>query len=209
MPTAIVVPMAVMLGLGLWGLDRGTMWRDESATYQMARRTLPQIRDALGTVDAVHGLYYLLLHPVLALRPSEVTMRLPSVLAAVAATALVAALGCRLARPRVGLWAGLLYATTPVVTHYAQEGRSYALVAACAAGATYLLVGAAGLAPGTRRGSGWAGSGSAGRAASRAGSRTADSAAGRATSPATSRATSPAARRATSPAGGRADRPGP
>ncbi|MER8161763.1 glycosyltransferase family 39 protein [Streptomyces sp. NPDC094472] len=143
--------MAVMLGLGLWGLDRGTMWRDESATYQMARRTLPQIRDALGTVDAVHGLYYLLMHPLLALHPSEVTMRLPSVLAAVATTALVAALGCRLARPRVGLWAGLLYAATPVVTHYAQEGRSYALVAAGAAWATYLLVGAAGLGPGAGR----------------------------------------------------------
>ncbi|WP_243981779.1 glycosyltransferase family 39 protein [Streptomyces sp. NEAU-YJ-81] len=144
--------MAVMLGLGLWGLDRGTMWRDESATYQMARRTLPQIHDALGTVDAVHGLYYLLMHPLLALHPSEVTMRLPSVLAAVAATALVAALGCRLARPRVGLWAGLLYAATPVVTHYAQEGRSYALVAAGAAWATYLLVGAAGLAVGAATG---------------------------------------------------------
>lgn len=151
-PTAIVLPMAVMLALGLWGLDRGTMWRDESATYQMARRTLPQIRDALGTVDAVHGLYYLLMHPLLALHPSEVTMRLPSVLAAVAATALVAALGCRLARPRVGLWAGLLYAATPVVTHYAQEGRSYALVTAGAAWATYLLVGAAGLAVGAATG---------------------------------------------------------
>ncbi|WNF01587.1 hypothetical protein PS467_17205 [Streptomyces luomodiensis] len=139
--------MAVMLWLGLWGLDRGTMWRDESATYQMARRTLPQIRDTLSTVDAVHGLYYLLMHPVLAAWPTEVTMRLPSVLAAVAATGLVAALGCRLARPRVGLWAGLLYAATPVVTHYAQEGRSYALVAAGAAWATYLLMGAAGLAP--------------------------------------------------------------
>ncbi|CAM5725419.1 Glycosyltransferase RgtA/B/C/D-like domain-containing protein OS=Streptomyces antimycoticus OX=68175 GN=SANT12839_040760 PE=4 SV=1 [Streptomyces antimycoticus] len=144
--------MAVMLALGLWGLDRGTMWRDESATYQMARRTLPQIRDALGSVDAVHGLYYLLMHPLLALHPSEVTMRLPSVLAAVAATALVAALGCRLARPRVGLWAGLLYAATPVVTHYAQEGRSYALVTAGAAWATYLLVGAAGLAVGAATG---------------------------------------------------------
>lgn len=145
--TAVVVPMAVMLWLGLWGLDRGTMWRDESATYQMARRTLPQIRDALGTVDAVHGLYYVLMHPLLALHPSEVTLRLPSVLAAVATTALVAALGCRLARPRVGLWAGLLYAATPVVTHYAQEGRSYALVAAGAAWATYLLVPAAGVGP--------------------------------------------------------------
>ncbi|WP_240813070.1 glycosyltransferase family 39 protein [Streptomyces sp. DASNCL29] len=200
--------MAVMLGLGLWGLDRGTMWRDESVTYQMARRTLPQIRHALGTVDAVHGLYYLLMHPVLALWPSEVTMRLPSVLAAVAATALVAALGCRLARPRVGLWAGLLYATTPVVTHYAQEGRSYALVAASAAGATYLLVGAAGLTPGTSGGGSRAGSRGVRRAASRTTGRARGWWVGRTASPAAGRAASGATSRGGSRAGGQADRPG-
>ncbi|UTO68135.1 glycosyltransferase family 39 protein [Streptomyces rapamycinicus] len=191
-----------MLGLGLWGLDRGTMWRDESATYQMARRTLPQIRDALGTVDAVHGLYYLLMHPVLALRPSEVTLRLPSVLAAMAATALVAALGCRLARPRVGLWAGLLYATTPVVTHYAQEGRSYALVAASAAAATYLLVDAAGLVPGTSGGGGRAG-GRASRGGSRAGGRAASRSGGQADRPARDPALAPG------PAPGAASTPTP
>ncbi|GDY43194.1 glycosyltransferase family 39 protein [Streptomyces antimycoticus] len=189
--------MAVMLALGLWGLDRGTMWRDESATYQMARRTLPQIRDALGTVDAVHGLYYLLMHPLLALYPSEVTMRLPSVLAAVAATALVAALGCRLARPRVGLWAGLLYAATPVVTHYAQEGRSYALVAAGAAWATYLLVGAAGLAVRAATG-GAAGGVPADRSAPGPGTTPADQ-------PAPGAGTTPADR----PAPGQAPTPGP
>ncbi|WP_445519031.1 glycosyltransferase family 39 protein [Streptomyces sp. NEAU-174] len=198
--------MAVMLGLGLWGLDRGTMWRDESVTYQMARRTLPQIRHALGTVDAVHGLYYLLMHPVLALWPSEVTMRLPSVLAAVAATALVAALGCRLARPRVGLWAGLLYATTPVVTHYAQEGRSYALVAASAAGATYLLVGAAGLAPEASGGGSRAGSRGVRRAASRTTGRARGWWVGRTAGPAAGRATSRAGW-AGGQAGSRADRP--
>ncbi|MEV5510545.1 glycosyltransferase family 39 protein [Streptomyces orinoci] len=129
-----------MLALGLWGLDRGTMWRDEGATFQVARRSVPQIIRLLGRVDAVHGLYYLLMHPVLAVRPDEVTLRLPSVLGAAATAALVGALGSRLARPRVGLWAGLLYAGTPFVSHYAQEGRSYALVAAGAALATWLLV---------------------------------------------------------------------
>ncbi|MET8012340.1 glycosyltransferase family 39 protein [Streptomyces sp. NPDC005271] len=138
----VLAPMAVMLCLGLWGLERGTMWRDESATYQMTQRTLRQILRAMGGVDAVHGLYYLLMHPVLAASPSEVALRLPSLLASMAATGLVAALGCRLARPRAGLWAGLLYAATPMVGHYAQEGRSYALVAAGAAWATWLLVGA-------------------------------------------------------------------
>ncbi|MEU5598091.1 glycosyltransferase family 39 protein [Streptomyces sp. NPDC020298] len=129
-----------MLALGLWGIDRGGMWRDEAVTFQVARRTVPQIWRLLHGVDAVHGLYYLLMHAVLALHPGEVLLRLPSVCAAALATGLVAALGTRLARPRVGLWAGLLYAVTPMVGHYAQEGRSYALVAAGAAGATLLLV---------------------------------------------------------------------
>ncbi|MEU5191128.1 glycosyltransferase family 39 protein [Streptomyces klenkii] len=141
---AVAVPAAVMLVLGLWGLDRGTMWRDESATFQVARRSLPEMRHVLGTIDAVHGLYYLLMHAVLAVRPDEIALRLPSVAASAATAALVGALGCRLARPRVGLWAGLLYAVTPFVSHYAQEGRSYALVATGAALGTWLLVRAAG-----------------------------------------------------------------
>ncbi|MCP3822162.1 glycosyltransferase family 39 protein [Streptomyces sp. A3M-1-3] len=134
-----LVPFAVMLALGLWGLDRGTMWRDESATFQVARRSLPEIADLITSVDAVHGLYYVLMHFVLAPFPSEVALRLPSVLGAAGTAALVAATGARLARPRVGLWAGLAYAVTPFVGHYAQEGRSYALVACAAALATLLL----------------------------------------------------------------------
>lgn len=129
-----------MLAVGLWGLDRGGMWRDEAVTFQVARRTVPQIWRLLHGVDAVHGLYYLLMHVVLAVHPGEVVLRLPSVCAAAVTAGLVAALGVRLARPRVGLWAGLLYAVTPLAGHYAQEGRSYALVAAGAAGATLLLV---------------------------------------------------------------------
>lgn len=142
----MAVPAAVMLAVGLWGLHRGGMWRDEAVTYQVARRTVPQIWRLLHGVDAVHGLYYLLMHVVLAAapgRPGEVDLRLPSVCAAAATAGLVAALGARLARPRVGLWAGLMYAVTPLVGHYAQEGRSYALVAAGATGATLLFVRAA------------------------------------------------------------------
>ncbi|MFG2571027.1 hypothetical protein [Streptomyces sp. NPDC048481] len=136
---AVAVPAAVMSAVGLWGLDRGGMWRDEAVTFQVARRTVPQIWRLLHEVDAVHGLYYLFMHVVLAVRPGEVVLRLPSVCGAAATAALVAALGARLARPRVGLWAGLLYAVTPLAGHYAQEGRSYALVAAGGAGATLLL----------------------------------------------------------------------
>ncbi|MEU6539316.1 glycosyltransferase family 39 protein [Streptomyces sp. NPDC047000] len=137
---AVTVPAAVMLVLGLWGLDRGGIWRDEAVTFQVARRSVPQIWRLLHSVDAVHGLYYLLMHAVLAVRAGEVPLRLPSVCAAAVTAGLIAALGTRLARPRVGLWAGLLYAVTPMADHYAQEGRSYALVAAGATGATLLLV---------------------------------------------------------------------
>ncbi|WP_328693197.1 glycosyltransferase family 39 protein [Streptomyces phaeochromogenes] len=136
---AVLVPVLVMFGIGLWGIDRGGMWRDEAVTFQVARRSLPQIWQLLHSVDAVHGLYYLLMHPVLALHPGEVALRLPSLCAAAATAGLVAALGARLARPRVGLWAGLLYAVTPMAGHFAQEGRSYALVAAGVAASTLLL----------------------------------------------------------------------
>ncbi|WP_323378014.1 glycosyltransferase family 39 protein [Streptomyces cyaneochromogenes] len=136
----MAVPMTVTLGIGLWGLDREGMWRDEGVTFQVARRSVPEIWRLVQAVDAVHGLYYLLMHAVLALHPGEVALRLPSVLGATVAAGLVAALGVRLARPRVGLWAGLLFAVTPMVGHYAQEGRSYALVTAGVAGATLLLV---------------------------------------------------------------------
>jgi hypothetical protein len=136
----VVVPALVMLALGLWRLDRGGMWRDEAVSFQVGRRTVPQIWLLLHEVDAVHGLYYLLLHAVLGVHPGEVVLRLPSVCAAAGTAALVAALGTRLARPRVGLWAGLLYAVTPMAGHYAQEGRSYALVAAGATAATLLFV---------------------------------------------------------------------
>ncbi|MET9895212.1 glycosyltransferase family 39 protein [Streptomyces sp. NPDC006465] len=140
---AVLLPVLVMLVIGLWGLDRGGMWRDEAVTFQVARRSVPQIWHLLHSVDVVHGLYYLLMHAVLAPHPGEVALRLPSVCGAAAAAGFVAALGVRLCRPRVGLWAGLLYAVTPMTGHFAQEGRSYALVAAGAAGATLLLVRAA------------------------------------------------------------------
>ncbi|MEV7159558.1 glycosyltransferase family 39 protein [Streptomyces misionensis] len=142
-------PALAMLVLGLWRVDRGGMWRDEAVTFQVARRTLPQIWRLLHGVDAVHGLYYLLMHFVLAVRADEVVLRLPSVAGAAVTAGLVARVGARLARPRAGLWAGLLYAVNPMAGHYAQEGRSYALVAAGAMGATLLLL------RGVEKGSWW------------------------------------------------------
>ncbi|MFG2971642.1 hypothetical protein ACGFYY_01395 [Streptomyces sp. NPDC048331] len=128
--------------LGLWGLERGgSMWRDESVTWQVAHRPLGQIVELLGRVDAVHGLHYLLMHGLYQVWEGGLwALRLPSVAATALAAAGVAAVAHRLAGERAALLAGCVYAVLPPVQMYAQEGRSYALVAAAVAWATYLML---------------------------------------------------------------------
>lgn len=93
------------LALGLWGLSRQhSVWRDEAATWLVAVRPAGEIRHLLTHVDAVHGLYYLLMHGLFGwFGPSITTLRLPSVLATAVAAACVAVIGRRLAGP----WAAL------------------------------------------------------------------------------------------------------
>ncbi|MCF1595470.1 glycosyltransferase family 39 protein [Streptomyces muensis] len=130
------------LALGLWGIDRqDSMWRDESVTYQVAHRPLGELWGLLGHIDAVHGLYYLLMHAVFALWDNGLlALRLPSVLATAAAAAGVGALGARLSGRLAGTLAGLVFALLPVTQQYAQEGRSYALVTAGVTWATYVFL---------------------------------------------------------------------
>lgn len=139
--TVLGLPALVALVLGLWGTGGPSLWTDELVTVDVARRSLGQIRHLLAHVDAVHGFYYVVMHglgEVIGFGP--VAMRLPSVLATVVAAALVAGLGRALAGAVVGLLSGLVYALTPVVSQYALEARSYALVAAVAVAATWALV---------------------------------------------------------------------
>ncbi|WP_328968547.1 hypothetical protein [Streptomyces sp. NBC_00239] len=135
-------PVFAACAVGLWGIGRGgSLWRDESVTVQVAHRPLGDLLGLLGEVDAVHGLYYLLMHGVFALWDGGPTaLRLPSVLGSALAAAGVAATGRLLAGPRAGLTAGLLYAVLPPLQMYAQEGRSYALVAAAVVWSGYFLL---------------------------------------------------------------------
>ncbi|ANP56257.1 mannosyltransferase [Streptomyces griseochromogenes] len=137
-----LIPLLWTLALGLWGLPRQhSVWRDEAATWQVAERSVPEIWHMLSHVDAVHGLYYLLMHGLFeAFGPSTTTLRLPSVLAMAVAAACVTVIGDRLAGPRAGLGAGLALGLLPAAQFYLQEGRPYALVAAGAAISTLLLV---------------------------------------------------------------------
>ncbi|MGW0533148.1 glycosyltransferase family 39 protein [Streptomyces sp. NPDC003032] len=161
-PRSTVAPgLLLTLALGFWGLRRqGSMWRDEVVTYDVAHRAPTDLWQTLGNADAVHGLYYLLMHGLFRLSQlfrlfhdadPLLVLRVPSVLAMGAATVGVALLGRRLAGPRAGLLAGVVFAVLPSVQRQAQEGRSYAMVCALVVWATYLLVVAV-QAPRGRRG---------------------------------------------------------
>ncbi|WP_081236381.1 glycosyltransferase family 39 protein [Streptomyces viridosporus] len=142
--TAVVViaPLALTIALGLWGIRRqNTLWGDESVTYQLAHRDLSQIWHTAQQVDLVHALYYTVMHEIFGLFGGGLlTLRLPSVLAMSVAASGVGLLALRLAGPRAGLLAGLVFPVLPQVQKYAQEGRSYAMVCALVAWATYALV---------------------------------------------------------------------
>ncbi|MEU1264514.1 glycosyltransferase family 39 protein [Streptomyces cellulosae] len=139
----VLAPFLMALALGLWGIRReNTLWGDEAVTYALAQRDLSQIWRTAQHVDLVHALHYALMHVVFDLFGAGLlTLRLPSVLAMAAAASAVGLLGLRLAGPRVGLLARLVFPLLPHVQKYAQEGRSYALVCALVAWATYALVG--------------------------------------------------------------------
>lgn len=136
------IPLLWTLALGLWGLSReDSVWRDEAATWQVARRSAGEIWHMLGQVDAVHGLYYLLMHGLFTcFGPGTTTLRLPSVLAMAVAAVCVAVIGHRLAGYWAGLAGGLAFGLLPAVQFHLQEGRPYALITAGAGISTLLLV---------------------------------------------------------------------
>ena len=104
----------------------------------------------------MHGAYYLLMHVIAAVIGTSATaLRFPSLCAMVIATGFTAAVARRaavLARPPdqdgrgldvpalTGLLSGLLFATAPYMTYYAQMARSYAIETMFAVIATYLLL---------------------------------------------------------------------
>jgi mannosyltransferase len=125
----------------LWGLSARPYWGDEADTVSAVSRSVPQLLELLGHIDAVHGLYYLLLWPVARIAGTgEFATRLPSAVAMAAAAAGVTAIAARLGSRRAGLCAGLMFALLPAVTGQGHDARPYAAVTAATVLASYLLV---------------------------------------------------------------------
>jgi mannosyltransferase len=147
-----LLPPLVTLGFVLYSITAPSFWRDEAATLAAVKRPFGDLIRMLGNVDAVHGLYYLFAWVIArAFGTGELALRLPSALAMAVAAGFVAAIGRRLVSPLAGLAAGLVFAIIPMVTVYGQTARSYAMVTAMAAVASYLLIRVLHAAPGTRR----------------------------------------------------------
>ncbi|MFB4317460.1 glycosyltransferase family 39 protein [Actinomadura sp. 21ATH] len=135
-----LLPAVAALALSLAGIRGASFWLDESATVSMTGRSTADMLRVFDHLDLVHAPYYLIMRPWAALfGTGELALRLPSALAAGAAAAGVAVLGRRCHGPLAGLLAGLLYAGSVPVSRYGQEARSYAMVAAAAVLASYLL----------------------------------------------------------------------
>lgn len=138
----VLVPAAVITALGLWRIGRdNAMGNDEVATRWAATLSLRELAHLLRHVDAVHGLYYFLMHAWVVTGRSPAALRVPSVIALAIGAALIAILARRLTGSGLAaLFAGLVMALTPTISFYAQTARSYAMVLTCVVAATIALL---------------------------------------------------------------------
>lgn len=139
----IVGLLAAAVSLG--GAGRPSFWYDEAATMSASySRSLVQLWHMLGNVDAVHGLYYLLMHGWFQVfPPTEFWSRAPSGLAVGGAAAGVVVLARTFSSRTVAVAAGVFCAILPRTTWAGIEARPYALSMLAAVWLTVLLVRAA------------------------------------------------------------------
>ncbi len=147
-PSAALDPLIVGLlavAVSLGGAGRPSFWYDEAATISASySRSLGQLWRMLANVDAVHGLYYLLMHGWFQIfPPTEFWSRAPSGLAIGGAAAGVVVLGKQLSSRPVAVASGVFCAILPRTTWAGIEARPYALSMMAAVWLAVLLVRAA------------------------------------------------------------------
>ena len=139
-------PLVVALFAGVVsaaGAARPSLWFDEAATISAATRPVADLWRLLHNIDAVHGLYYLLMHGWFTLFPAtEFWIRFSSCLAVAGAAAGVVVLGRQFSGRTAAVCAGICFAILPRVTWAGIEGRSYALSMLAAVWVTVLLIAA-------------------------------------------------------------------
>ncbi len=129
------------LVLGLVEETKQPIWFDEQVTIGTATRSLSGIWRAARETEAPHLVYYLLMKPWLAAAGTSLWVaRLPAVVFAALAAAVLTALGTRLLGRPAGLVAGAILATSAFVVHWSQQARGYTLAMLLVVVAAYALV---------------------------------------------------------------------
>lgn len=136
-----VAAFAIVLSAA--GAARPSLWFDEAATISAATRSVSQLWDLIGHIDAVHGLYYLGMHGWFTVFPAtEFWSRFSSCLAVGGATAGVVVLGRQFGNRTLSVCAGVLFAMLPRITWAGIEARSYSWSTLAAVWLTVLLISA-------------------------------------------------------------------
>jgi hypothetical protein len=131
-----VLLVALALAVRLVGITTTSVWHDEATSLQAARLGLYDLVVRLSLADHQPPLMYLLIKLWAVVSWSPTWLRLLPVALSVGGVVL-AVLWIRRWDTRAGWLAGLLAATSPVMVHYAQELRAYALLYTCLLGGLY------------------------------------------------------------------------
>lgn len=134
----IALALALSFGTAFWGIAQPEFWHDEVATISAVTRPFPELLQMLRNVDAVHALYYVLMHPWAAVfGTSELAMRTPSAIALILMSGFltrttmrwaVSVTGEGVSRSVIsGVLTAVLAAALPGLTWAGQEARGYAM----------------------------------------------------------------------------------
>ena len=131
----IAGPAGLAVVLCLIELTTRSLWLDEAATAAIASQHGSALWSAIAHDGGNMLGYYAVLHVLIGwFGHGALVLRLPSALAAGAATAAVSLLGLRLFDRRVALAAGLLSAVSLPLVFWGQDARGYAAMVALVAG---------------------------------------------------------------------------
>jgi mannosyltransferase len=127
--------------LGAITLSHKSLWYDEAYNGVKVAGSWHGVFTAIGKTEMSQSAYLVLLKPWIAITTNnEVWLRLPSVIAAALAAALLVPLGARLFDRTTGIVAGILLATNELLVAWSQQARAYALVTFAVVLASLLFV---------------------------------------------------------------------
>jgi mannosyltransferase len=126
----------------LWNLGTPSLWQDEAATIAASNRPISSLLKMLTNIDAVHGLYYGIMHfwgGAFGFSPFGV--RFPSALAVAFSAYLLYFLALKLtSKSSVAMWAALVFIALPRTQLSGVEARSNALTATVAIALTLAFI---------------------------------------------------------------------